>query len=72
MRWIYDDGGAVDLDEVAFAEKGVSAILENSDFSSAPEECSRPAMCFLGRCLMELAEATESYLHGGNESSAPR
>ena len=36
MRWIYDACGNADLKEVAFAEKGVSAILEYADLSDAP------------------------------------
>lgn len=33
MKWIYDADGNADLEEVAFAEKGISAILENVDLS---------------------------------------
>jgi hypothetical protein len=60
MKWIYDTDGSANLDEVAFAERGISAILENSDLSSAPKEAADAAMCLLGRCVRELAEATES------------
>lgn len=68
MRWIYDADGSVDLDEVAFAEKGISTILANSDLSSAPREDAEAAMCLLGRCVRELAEATDSHAHErGNE-----
>ena len=63
MRWIYDADGSVDLDEVAFAEKGISAILTNSDLSSTPREDAEAAMCLLARCVRELAEATESRAH---------
>jgi hypothetical protein len=68
MRWIYDADGSVDLDEVAFAEKGISTILANSDLSSAPREDAEAAMCLLGRCVRELAEATDSHARArGNE-----
>ncbi len=48
MKWIYDADGNADLEEVAFAEKGISAILENVDLSSAPSDAADAAMCFLG------------------------
>ncbi|MBM6988884.1 MAG: hypothetical protein I3I99_04715 [Olsenella umbonata] len=32
MQWIYDACGNADLEEVAFAERGVSAILEHVDY----------------------------------------
>lgn len=54
MKWIYD--GNADLEEVAFAEKGISVILENVDLSSAPGDAADAALC-LGRCARELAEA---------------
>ena len=55
MKWIYDADGNADLEEVAFAEKGISAILENVDLSSAPSDAADAAMCFLGRLVRELA-----------------
>ena len=68
MRWIYDADGSVDLDEVALAEKGISTILANSDLSSAPREDAEAAMCLFGRCVRELAEATDSHARArGNE-----
>ncbi len=63
MKWVYDEDGGVDLDEAAFAEKGISAILANIDLSSAPREDAEAAMCLLARCVRELAEATESRAH---------
>ena len=65
MRLIYDDCGNADLEEVAFAEKGISAILENVDLSSAPSDAADAAMCLLGRLVRELAEATEAHSHAG-------
>ncbi len=65
MKWIYDADGNADLEEVAFAEKGISAILENVDLSSAPSDAADAAMCFLGRLVRELAEATEAHSHAG-------
>jgi hypothetical protein len=67
MRWIYDACGSADLEEVAFAEKGISAILESADLSSAPRDEADAAMCLLGRCVRELAEATESHGQVGND-----
>ena len=68
MRWIYDADGSVDLDEVAFAEKGISAILTNSDLSSTPREDAEAAMCLLAWCVRELAEVTDSHARArGNE-----
>jgi hypothetical protein len=67
MNWIYDAYGNADLDEVAFAEKSISAILENADLSSAPKDEADAAMSLLGRCIRELAEATESHGHTGND-----
>ena len=48
MRWIYDACGNADLEEVALAGMGISAILEHVDLSS-------------GRLARELAEATVSH-----------
>ena len=54
--------------EVALAEKGISTILANSDLSSAPREDAEAAMCLFGRCVRELAEATDSHARArGNE-----
>lgn len=52
MKWIYDSDGNADLEEVAFAEKGISAILENVDLSSAPSDAADAAMCLLGRLVV--------------------
>ena len=57
MKWIYDADGNADLEEVAFAEKG--------NLSSAPSGAADAAMCFLGRLVRELAEATEAHSHAG-------
>ena len=65
MKWIYDSDGNADLEGVAFAEKGISAILENVDLSSAPSDAADAALCLLGRCARELAEATEAHSHAG-------
>ena len=62
MRWICDACGNADLEEVAFAEKGVSAMLEHVNLYYAPRDA---AMCLLGRLTRELAEATESYGNAG-------
>lgn len=70
MKWIYDSDGNADLEEVAFAEKGISAILENVDLSSAPSDAADAAMCLLGRLVRELAEATVSHIHAGNDNLA--
>lgn len=43
MRLIYDACGNTDLEEVAFAEKGVSAVLEHVDLSSAPRDAADAA-----------------------------
>ena len=59
--------GNADLEEVAFAEKGISAILVNVDLSLTPRDAADAAMCLLGRCARELAEATESYGNMGND-----
>ena len=68
MKWVYDEDGGVDLDEAAFAEKGISAILANIDLSSAPREDAEAAMCLLARCVRELAEVTDSHARArGNE-----
>ena len=61
MRWIYDACGNADLEGVAFAEKGVSAILGHVDLSSAPRDAADAATCLLGRLVRELAEATVSH-----------
>ncbi|RHD74855.1 hypothetical protein DW781_05585 [Olsenella sp. AM30-3LB] len=63
MKWIYGADGTSDAVEVALAEKGISVILDNSDLSSVPSEDAEAAMCLLGRCVRELAEATESRVH---------
>ncbi|MGN0056094.1 MAG: hypothetical protein ACI360_06660 [Atopobiaceae bacterium] len=67
MRWIYDACGNADLEGVAFAEKGVSTILEHVDLSSAPRDA---ATCLLGCLARELAEATESHAHAGDDEPA--
>ncbi|MGN1252793.1 MAG: hypothetical protein ACI4US_08045 [Muribaculaceae bacterium] len=41
MRWIYDACGNADLEEVAFAGMGVSAILEYVDLSPPRRETLR-------------------------------
>ena len=70
MRWIYDACGNADLEEVAFAEKGISAILEYVDLSPAPRDAVDAAMCLLGRLVRELAEATESHGNAGEAKPA--
>jgi hypothetical protein len=67
MKLTYDADGNADLEEVAFAEKGISAILEYVDPSPAPRDATDAAMCLLGRSARELAEATESHGNLGNE-----
>ena len=67
MRWIYEACGNADLVEVAFAEKGVSAIPEHVDLSCAPRDA---AMCLLGRLVRELAEATVSHAQAGDDEPA--
>ncbi len=67
MRWIYEACGNADLEEVAFAEKGVSAMLEYVDLSCAPRDA---AMCLLGRLVRELAEATVSHAQAGDDEPA--
>ena len=62
MRWIYEACGNADLEEVAVAGMGVSAIPEHVDLSSASRDA---AMCLPGRLTRELAEATESYGNAG-------
>ena len=52
MRWTYDACSNADLEEVAFAVMGVSAILEYVDLSSAPRDATYAAMCLLG-CWQE-------------------
>ena len=70
MKWIYDACGNADLEEVAFAERGVSAILEHVDLSSAPKDAADTAMCLLGRLVRELAEATVSHAHAVDDEPA--
>jgi len=70
MRWIYDACGNADLEGVAFAEKGVSAILGHVDLSSAPRDTADAATCLLGRLVRELAEATVSHAHAGDDEPA--
>ena len=70
MRWIYDACGNADLEGVAFAEKGVSAILGHADLSSAPRDAADAATCLLGRLVRELAEATESHGNAGDDGPA--
>ena len=70
MRWIYDACGNADLEEVAFAERGVSAILEYVDLSYAPRDAADAAMCLLGRLVRELAEATVSHGNAGDDEPA--
>lgn len=65
MKWIYDADGNADLEEVAFAEKGISVILENVDLSSAPRDAADAALSLFGRCARELAKATEAQSHAG-------
>ena len=67
MKWIYDSDGNADLEEVAFAEKGISAILENVDLSSAPSDAADAAMCLLGRLVRELAETTGAHGNVGDD-----
>ena len=64
MRWIYDDCGNADLEEVAFAEKGVSTILEHVDLSYASRDA---ATCLLGRLVRELAETTGAHGNVGDD-----
>lgn len=64
MRWIYDDCGNADLEEAAFAEKGVSTILEHVDLSYAPRDA---ATCLLGRLVRELAETTGAHGNVGDD-----
>ena len=45
MKWAYDACGNADLEGVAFAEKGVSAILGHVDLSSAPRDAADAATC---------------------------
>ena len=70
MRWIYDACGNADLEGVAFAEKGVSAILGHVDLSSAPRDAADAATCLLGRLVRELPEATESHGNAGDDGPA--
>ena len=70
MRWIYDACGNADLEGVAFAEKGVSAILGHVDLSSAPRDAADAATCLLGRLVRELAEVTESHGNAGDDGPA--
>ncbi|SDC69203.1 hypothetical protein [Parafannyhessea umbonata] len=51
MQCIYDACGNTDLEEVAFAEKGVSTILEHVDLSYAPRDAADAATCLLGRLV---------------------
>ena len=67
MRWIYEACGNADLEEVAFAGMGVSAIPEHVDLSSASRDA---AMCLLGRLTRELAEATVSHAQAGDDEPA--
>lgn len=67
MRWIYDVCGNADLEEVAFAEKGISTILEYADLSYAPRDA---ATCLLGRLTREPAEATVSHAQAGDDEPA--
>ena len=70
MRWIYDACGNADLEEVALAGMGISAILEHVDLSSAPRDAAEAATCLLGRLVRELAEATESHGNAGDDGPA--
>ena len=67
MRWAHDACGNADLEEVAFAERGVSAILEYVDLSYAPRDA---ATCLLGRLTREPAEATVSHAQAGDDEPA--
>lgn len=69
MEWIYDACSNANLEEVAFAEKGISAILEYVDLSPAPRDGADAAMCLLRRLVRELAEATEP--HGNAREDEP-
>ncbi len=70
MKWIYDACGNADLEEVAFAKRGVSAILGHVDLSSAPRDAADAAMCLLGRLVRELAEATVPHGNAGDDEPA--
>lgn len=70
MQWIYDACANADLEEVAFAGKGVSAILGHVDLSSAPRHVADAATCLLGRLTRELAEATGSHGNAGDDEPA--
>lgn len=70
MKWIYDACGNADLEEVAFAEKGVSAMLEHVDLSYAPRDTADAATCLLGHLTRELAEATVSHALAGDDEPA--
>ena len=62
MRGICGACDNADLEVVAFAGIGVSAIPEHVDLFSASRDA---AMCLLGRLTRELAEATESHDNTG-------
>ncbi|MCI6310772.1 MAG: hypothetical protein MR577_00415 [Collinsella sp.] len=70
MRWIYDACGNADLEEIAFAGMGVSAILELVDLSSAPRDAAYTATCFLERLVRELAESTVSHAQAEDDEPA--
>ena len=70
MRWIYDACSNADLEEIAIAGMGVTAILEHVDISYAPRDAAYAAMCLLGRLVRELAEATESHIHAVDDNLA--
>ncbi len=70
MKWIYDACGNADLEEVAFAERGVSAIVEHVGLSSAPRDAADAAMRLLGRLARELVEATVSHVHAVDDNLA--
>lgn len=67
MRWIYDACGNADLEEVAFAEKGISTILEHVDLSYAPRDTADAATCLLGRLVRQLAETTGAHGNAGDD-----
>lgn len=67
MRWAHDACGNADLEEVAFAERGVSAILEYVDLSYAPRDAADAVMCLLGRLVRELAETTGAHGNAGDD-----
>ena len=70
IRWAHDACGNAGLGEVSFAKRGIWAILEHVDLSSAPRDAAYAAMCLLGRLVWELAEATVSHAHAVDDDLA--